>query len=118
MIFSANGTDDTLPDPPQHVYTVRFSARELWSTAATARDTVHADLWEDYLERTDRGTHSVRYAATPARRSYRQVRVRLLQSNEHRDEPGLCRLRTQCPTDYGTERARLIDRFHGMSGRA
>jgi len=24
----------------------------LWGEAANARDTVHAELWEDYLERT------------------------------------------------------------------
>jgi nitrile hydratase len=36
---------------PQHVYTVRFAARELWGDAASTRDTVFVDLWEDYLER-------------------------------------------------------------------
>jgi nitrile hydratase beta subunit len=35
----------------QHVYSVRFSARELWGEAASVRDSVHLDLWEDYLER-------------------------------------------------------------------
>jgi len=35
----------------QHVYSVRFSARELWGEAASARDSVHLDMWEDYLER-------------------------------------------------------------------
>jgi nitrile hydratase subunit beta len=36
---------------PQHVYTVRFAARELWGPAASPRDTIHVDMWEDYLER-------------------------------------------------------------------
>jgi nitrile hydratase beta subunit len=36
---------------PQPVYTVRFPARELWGAAASPRDTVNVDLWEDYLER-------------------------------------------------------------------
>jgi len=36
---------------PQHVYTVRFAARELWGPAASPRDTIFVDLWEDYLER-------------------------------------------------------------------
>ena len=41
-----------LPDkPPQHVYTVRFQARELWGDQASARDAVYVSLWEDYLER-------------------------------------------------------------------
>lgn len=35
---------------PQHVYTVRFTARELWGPAASPRDTVCVDLWDDYLE--------------------------------------------------------------------
>jgi nitrile hydratase subunit beta len=36
---------------PQHVYTVRFAARELWGASANARDWVSVDLWEDYIER-------------------------------------------------------------------
>jgi nitrile hydratase beta subunit len=35
----------------QHVYSVRFTARELWGETASARDSVHLDLWDDYLER-------------------------------------------------------------------
>jgi nitrile hydratase beta subunit len=35
----------------QEVYTVRFTARELWGANGSARDTIHVDLWEDYLER-------------------------------------------------------------------
>ena len=34
----------------QHVYSVRFKARELWGEAASPRDTVMVDMWEDYLE--------------------------------------------------------------------
>ena len=34
----------------QHVYSVRFEARELWGKDAPARDTLRIDLWEDYLE--------------------------------------------------------------------
>lgn len=33
---------------PQHLYTVRFTAAELWGSAS--RDAIHADLWEPYLE--------------------------------------------------------------------
>lgn len=36
---------------PQHVYTVRFPARELWGPQAPPRDSVYVDLWEDHLER-------------------------------------------------------------------
>jgi nitrile hydratase len=35
----------------QHVYSVRFAARELWGENASPRDSVHLDLWDDYLER-------------------------------------------------------------------
>jgi hypothetical protein len=35
---------------PQHVYSVRFTARELWGPTASPRDTVYVDLWDDYLE--------------------------------------------------------------------
>ena len=34
----------------QHVYSVRFSARELWGESASPRDSVHIDMWDDYLE--------------------------------------------------------------------
>jgi nitrile hydratase subunit beta len=36
---------------PQPLYTVKFRALDLWGEAASARDTVCIDLWEDYLER-------------------------------------------------------------------
>ena len=34
---------------PQHCYSVRFEARELWGDEAPTRDTVHIDLWDDHL---------------------------------------------------------------------
>jgi nitrile hydratase len=34
----------------QHVYPVRFSARDLWGEHASPRDSVHLDMWDDYLE--------------------------------------------------------------------
>ena len=36
----------------QHVYSVRFTARELWGVNASPWDSVHLDMWDDYLERT------------------------------------------------------------------
>jgi nitrile hydratase beta subunit len=39
-----------LGEKPQHVYSVRFTARELWGEQASSRDTVYVDLWDDYLE--------------------------------------------------------------------
>ena len=40
-----------LPDKPQHVYSVRFDARELWGEQAKPQDKVYLDLWDEYLER-------------------------------------------------------------------
>ena len=37
-------------EAPQPLYTVRFTARELWGDAAHSADTVSLDLWEDYLD--------------------------------------------------------------------
>ena len=39
-----------LGDKPQHVYSVRFSARELWGDQARPQDAVYLDMWDDYLE--------------------------------------------------------------------
>jgi nitrile hydratase len=39
-----------LGEQPQRLYTVRFSARDLWGPEAAPRDAVSADLWESYLE--------------------------------------------------------------------
>jgi nitrile hydratase len=53
-VFALQDTDVTgrpLGGRPQHVYTVRFTARELWGGEASSRDSVYVDLWEDYLDR-------------------------------------------------------------------
>jgi nitrile hydratase len=39
-----------LGEKPQHVYSVRFAARELWGADAAPQDGVYVDLWDDYLE--------------------------------------------------------------------
>jgi nitrile hydratase len=38
-------------EDPQPLYTVRFTAAELWGPDANPRDSVNLDLWEPYLER-------------------------------------------------------------------
>jgi len=35
---------------PQHLYGVRFAARELWGPGVSARDSVYVNLWDDHLE--------------------------------------------------------------------
>jgi len=37
-------------EKPQHLYTVRFAARELWGEEAAARDAIYVNLWDDHLE--------------------------------------------------------------------
>jgi nitrile hydratase beta subunit len=39
-----------LGEKPQHVYSVRFAARELWGDHAAPQDSIYVDLWDDYLE--------------------------------------------------------------------
>jgi len=41
---------DSPEEKPQHVYSVRFTARELWGEQARPGDAVYIDLWDDYLE--------------------------------------------------------------------
>jgi len=38
-------------EQPQHLYSVRFKARELWGEQASPKDSVYLDLWDSYLER-------------------------------------------------------------------
>jgi nitrile hydratase len=38
-------------EKPQHVYSVKFSARELWGPDASPRDHLYIDLWDDYMDR-------------------------------------------------------------------
>ncbi len=60
-VITADRGDHTLPDAhahglgrqPQRLYNVRFTASELWGENAPARDAVHLDLWDGYLERAD-----------------------------------------------------------------
>ena len=35
---------------PQHLYSVCFTAREIWGTKAVVTDKVYVDMWDDYLE--------------------------------------------------------------------
>jgi nitrile hydratase beta subunit len=39
-----------LGEQPQHLYSVRFTAQELWGDAASPSDSVFLDLWDTYLE--------------------------------------------------------------------
>ena len=39
-----------LGEQPRPLYTVQFAGRELWGDSTEAREVVHIDLWESYLE--------------------------------------------------------------------
>ena len=49
FVFPDTAAHD-LGEKPQHVYSVRFSARELWGDQAKPQDAVYLDMWDDYLE--------------------------------------------------------------------
>jgi nitrile hydratase len=52
--YGVFGFADTLAQSlganPQHIYSVRFAARELWGEQAKPQDSVYLDLYDDYLE--------------------------------------------------------------------
>ena len=35
---------------PQHIYSVRFEARELWGNEAPETECVYIDMWDSYLD--------------------------------------------------------------------
>ena len=39
-----------LATKPQHVYSVRFAAQELWGMDASSKDSLYIDLFDDHLE--------------------------------------------------------------------
>jgi nitrile hydratase len=50
-MFSFNDTvAHGLGHRPQHVYSVRFAAQELWGPDASPRDSVYIDLFDTYLD--------------------------------------------------------------------
>jgi nitrile hydratase subunit beta len=49
FVFPDTAAHD-LGEKPQHVYSVRLPARELWGDQAKPQDAVYLDMWDDYLE--------------------------------------------------------------------
>jgi len=39
-----------LGQKPQHCYSVRFTAREVWGPTASDRDTLRVDVFDDYMD--------------------------------------------------------------------
>jgi nitrile hydratase subunit beta len=50
VFIFADTSGSGLGDKPQHLYSVRFAARELFGPEAPAGDRVCLDLWDDHLE--------------------------------------------------------------------
>jgi Nitrile hydratase beta subunit len=42
-------------EKPQHLYNVRFSARELWGDGANPAEFIYLDLWDDYIIPAEHG---------------------------------------------------------------
>ena len=50
-VFNLPDLEEVSGEPkPQHVYLIRFTARELWGEDASVHDSLYIDMWEDYLE--------------------------------------------------------------------
>jgi len=50
-VFNLPESEDVSAEPKlQHVYLIRFTARELWGEEASAHDSLYIDMWENYLE--------------------------------------------------------------------
>lgn len=51
------GTPETMAhgkgECPQHLYSVAFSATELWGAGAMRQDKVYIDLWDNHLEKVE-----------------------------------------------------------------
>ena len=48
-VFPYNDTHAHGIENAQHVFLVRFAARELWGAEASGRESLYVDLWEDHL---------------------------------------------------------------------
>ena len=46
----ADASGNALGKIPHHLYSVRFTASELWGPEASARDSIYLDLWDDHLD--------------------------------------------------------------------
>jgi nitrile hydratase subunit beta len=107
-----------LGENPQHLYTVRIAARELWGGSAEPKASVMIDLWESYLEK-DRAA-----VKSPFRKVLPAV-MKVSNLSPHRGRVKACiapqaGIPTSPPTSVNTprpSRARLKRRGTARSGR-
>ena len=59
---------------PQHAYSVRFMARELWGEQASPVDSIHIDLFDEYMDLDPAGAASAAAERPQAARSRRSAR--------------------------------------------
>ena len=56
-LHGVHSFDDTkaqgLGPQPQHIYNVKFEARELWGEEASETESVYIDMWDSYLDSED-----------------------------------------------------------------
>jgi nitrile hydratase len=83
-----------LGENPQHLYTVRISARELWGDSAEPNESMFVDMWESYLgpdRRTGRRSFDAKQPENSkkvtSRASKPKPRVRLLKRLRRRGKP-------------------------------
>jgi len=50
VFIFADTSGSGLGNKPQHLYSVRFTAQELFGPEAPAADTIYIDLWDDHLD--------------------------------------------------------------------
>ena len=49
-VFPFNDSNAHGSESPQHVYLIRFSAKEIWGDGAPDNDSLYLDLWESHLQ--------------------------------------------------------------------
>jgi nitrile hydratase subunit beta len=87
----------------QHVYSVEFSARELWGR--NDRERLMIDLWEDYLERVDRSnTVSGKRNSAAARQKLRAKKLRTALSSAGRNNSKQSRSRSRASRNARAEK--------------
>lgn len=92
---------------PQHVYSVRFMARELWGNQASPLDSIHIDLFDEYMDldpagaaterpnegRARRASPPRRDKGRPKARKSRRPGVRLAKSESAKAAPAARKVR-------------------------
>jgi nitrile hydratase len=104
-----------LGEHPQHLYTVRFAARELWSDAAEPKEWILIDLWESYLQPDPNNKAASRGRKSIAPKAVGAVKVSAKAKATAPLPPKLRRL-AEAPTKRARQGAK-ITRKDGQRGK-